>query len=533
VNGPPDDKVLDHVVRWVETCNSHKKCTANDCSLPTRVIDVGSPDAETMIKLVEVEEGAKGRYIALSYCWGTVSNRFTTSRSSLIARKSGINLSDLPRTFQDAVAMTRRLGVRYLWIDSLCICQDDDKDWERESARMAAVYSNAYLTLASTGKPNSSGGLFFDRPPRTYLRAPFKSASNVDGHVQIFPLQKAKEIIKDYRIKMKSEPLAERAWAFQERVLARRVLHFASDQICLECLEGTIYEDGLRLPERYFSIYNLKELTEVTNAKDGIGALRHRGYDVTDSLLGEWNSVVWEYGSRKLTFPSDKLPALAGVAKVYSELLDDKYVAGLWRKSMLKGLFWQSLHCTAVEVYRGPSWSWVSVDGIPAMGYLEKHHDLATILDYHVEIDGDNPFGRVKNAWIKIEAPLVPVFLSEKKGPTGHMCVTTQRGADGDERAEYCNFDTIDRNYSVSAEVVQEMKLFTLVLAITIEGPENEVDPDGKVKYYKSLIVTPASEVEAETTSLVPMKRVGWMSQVAQYFGPGELNASRATVTLI
>lgn len=532
MNGPPDNKVLDRVVRWVETCNSHKSCTANDKSLPTRVIDVGSPDTETMIKLVEVEEGTKDRYIALSYCWGTVFNRFTTSRSSLIARKSGINLSDLPRTFQDAVAMTRRLGVRYLWIDSLCICQDDDKEWERESARMAAVYSNAYLTIACTGKSDSTGGLFFNRPPRRYLRIPFRSA-DIDGHVQIFPLQKAKEIIKDYRIRMKSEPLAERAWAFQERVLARRVLHFASDQICLECLEGTVYEDGLRLPERYYSIYNLKQSTEVTNAKEDMGVVYRRGHDITDPLLGEWNSMLWEYGSRKLTFPSDKLPALAGVAKVYSELLNDEYVAGLWRKSMLKGLFWQSLRCTAIDVYRGPSWSWVSVDGTPAMGYNEKHRDLAAILDYHVEIDGDNPFGRVKNGWIKIEAPLVPVFLSEKKGPTGHMCVSTQRGADGEETAQYCDFDTIDRNYSVSAEMVQQMKLFTLVLAVTVEEPENEAVQDSKVKYYKSLIVTPADEVEAETTSLGPMKRVGWMSQVAEFFRPDELNASRATVTLI
>lgn len=327
--------------------------------MPTRLVDVGVSDAEPTVKVVEVEEGAKGRYISLSYCWGTTSNPFATSRSLLPARKAGMNLSDLPRTFQDAIAMTRRLGVRYIWIDSLCICQDDKQDWERESARMDSVYSNSYLTIAATGKPNTSGGLFFDRPGRTYLRTAIEPTSSSDstntnavqGDVLIFPLQKSKEVIRSYRVEMKSEPLAERGWAFQERVLARRVLHFASDQTCFECLEGTVYEEGLRLPDRYYSVCHVKSQEEAVKPdQDGAGgpSSSSRGSHFTGTPFQKWNALLRQYGELKLTFPSDKLPALSGVAKVYSKLLDDEYVAGLWRKSMFEGVSgrdtWDGFH---------------------------------------------------------------------------------------------------------------------------------------------------------------------------------------------
>lgn len=213
------------------------------------------------------------------------------------------------------------------------------------------------------------------------------------------------------------------------------------------------------------------------------------------------------------------------MAKVYSKLLDDEYVAGLWRKSMIEGLCWQSLDCTAVDEYRAPSWSWASVDGIPGTGFIWDSRELGTVLDYRVEIDGDNPFGRVKNAWIKIEAPLVPLLLSEKKSPMGHLHMRTEGG---DEAGTYCGFDTIDRNYSVSANTVRQMKLFALVLAVTIRSSGSK---DAWI--YRSLVVTPTEDVRGNISTLRPMKRVGWMLQAPEDFGPGEIDASRATVTLV
>jgi hypothetical protein len=502
--------------------------------MPTRVIDVETTDSVSTVKLVEVEEGAKGQYVALSYCWGAATNRFTTTRSSLSARKAGILVSDLPVTFQDAVAMARILGVRYVWIDSICICQDDLADWERESARMATVYSNAYLTIAATGQSDNSGGLFFERPSRTYLRLPLQTTNGIKGCVLVFPLNKAKEFNKSYRTQMHSQPLAKRAWAFQERVLARRVIHFASDQISFECLEGSQYEDGLQLTERYFSIYLKQPKENVDGAKDTLPSrpLAQRQSSMDDSPEEHWYSLLRVYGSLELTYPADKLPALAGIAKVFSQLLDDEYVAGIWRKSMIEGLCWQSMRCKAVSGYRAPSWSWASVDGVPATMHQKRIEwdPVAVVLDCHVEIDGDNPFGRVKSGWIEIEAPLVPLILSRKKEQTKQIFLKTERGDESGARAA---FDTIDRTYEASAHIIREMKLFALVLAAWHPDVNHSTDREVGCRYYQTLIVSPVEAIEAPATSVGLMKRVGWMIQDARLFGANELNDSRDIVTLV
>jgi hypothetical protein len=453
-----------------------------------------------------------------------------------------MTVDQLPRTFQDAIAMTRRLGVRYIWIDSLCICQDDMQDWERESARMAAVYSNTYLTIAATGSSDSAGGLFFDRSERRYyhLGASFKPTGSdnkpdstsgaVDGgSMLIFPLPTASEVLRSFRIYMADEPLSARGWAFQERVLSRRVLHFASDQACLECLEGTIYEDGLRMPRRYSCTQSVAAAAAAAASQnlDGITAAPQP----KAAEMAAWHRLLREYGPRKLTVPSDKFPALSGIAKVYADLLDDEYVAGIWKKSMIEGLCWQGLGCKAVEDgYRAPSWSWASMDGTAATGFYNAHRDVATVLDYHVEIDGDNPFGRIKDAWIKVEAALVPLFLSTETGPTGHICLET-RSTRG--RASICSFDTIDRNYSVSAELVRRMPLSALVLAGLVgEGHKSETNPDKdtEIQFYMCLVVTPAGE---DSSRLGSMKRVGWVFLEPDDFEPGSLHSSRAAVTLV
>lgn len=436
--------------------------------------------------------------------------------------------------------MTRRLGVRYMWIDSLCICQDDVKDWERESSRMAAVYSNAYLTIAATGSSDADGGLFFDRPSRPYLRTAFGSPSEaIGGDMLIFPLDTSKDMERKSLVNMKGEPLTSRGWAFQERVLARRVLHFARDQICLECLDETVYEDGLSWPFRYHTIHDLANL--------GIKTYIRRA----------WYYLLIHYGNRKLTFPSDKMPALSGIAKVYADMLDDEYVAGIWRRYMIEEMCWaigerpHPPYRPALEVdndYRAPSWSWASVDGEIFVGYHgwgRWGHDVATVVDHHVEVDGDNPFGKVKGAWVKIEAPLVPLFLSDIPDEDGHTVLKTEHGG----CSRLVQFDMIDPKYSVSADVVQEMRLFTLVLAAFPERPEpeddvklegdvrleDEVKPENKIREYLGLIVTPVGGGNGDVSMLGPMKRLGTVTFMRRDLEPGVLDSGscRATVTLV
>ncbi|ORY09011.1 heterokaryon incompatibility protein-domain-containing protein, partial [Clohesyomyces aquaticus] len=126
--------------------------------LPTRVIDVGTNADGATVRLVETKR-RRDHYIALSHCWGPPTKRpLCTSKATFPQHLAGIHISSLPKTFRDAVAITRLLNLRYLWIDSLCIIQDDRNDWSMEAPRMGAFYSGAHLVIAASGARDSTEG---------------------------------------------------------------------------------------------------------------------------------------------------------------------------------------------------------------------------------------------------------------------------------------------------------------------------------------------------------------------------------------
>ncbi|KAF2811222.1 heterokaryon incompatibility, partial [Mytilinidion resinicola] len=106
-------------------------------------------------------------YVALSHYWGN-THTFITTSTNLAKTYEGIPWLELPKTFQDAVIINRRLGIRYLWIDSLCILQDSESDWHFESARMGEIYTNSYITSAASLAPNGGTGIFHSRSGETY-----------------------------------------------------------------------------------------------------------------------------------------------------------------------------------------------------------------------------------------------------------------------------------------------------------------------------------------------------------------------------
>ncbi|KKP06993.1 serine/threonine protein kinase [Trichoderma harzianum] len=124
------------------------------------------------IRLVETSDNTNDHYVALSHCWGKLKkeDRFCTYARNIDALKMNIPYKALPKTFQDAVTVTRALGVPYLWIDSLCIIQEDEKDWELEATRMEEVFSFAYCTIAASRGTSSLSGFLGKRKPRAYAK---------------------------------------------------------------------------------------------------------------------------------------------------------------------------------------------------------------------------------------------------------------------------------------------------------------------------------------------------------------------------
>ncbi|KAI4632236.1 uncharacterized protein J4E87_001708 [Alternaria ethzedia] len=192
---------------------------------------------------------------SLSYVWGETSP-FATTRANIEANKRGIDTDQLPKTFQDAILIAREMGIGYLWIDSLCICQDDSEDWSRETSRMASVYSNAYIMLSATGSPSSTSGLSIfspNRPAPIYSPFEYTTTDGIKGTLHAFSSSRetaAKPSWAGNNAMLKTEPLSQRGWALQERWLAPRVLHFGTEQMFFECYCSFLSEQGFYLPGR-------------------------------------------------------------------------------------------------------------------------------------------------------------------------------------------------------------------------------------------------------------------------------------------
>jgi hypothetical protein len=507
---PSNPKTMELMKNWVKQCNEHSNCVAELPPLPARVIDVGDEANGYCVKLCETG-GETERYICLSHCWGKVDH-FTTTKASFTMHTTNISFDKLPKSFRDAIAITRILGIRYIWIDSICICQDDGEDWERESAKMTSIYMNSYLTIAASAAKDSSIGCFLPRQPSKSVRVPYTTKQGISGELQAFLLPMRKEALPDLYIETADNigevdhPLATRAWAVQERILPRRTLHFGKHQVYFECNEGFKGENGLHVPWRYHSIYS--------NQRNRFGRLVTEERNPTLAL---WHSMLWNYGPRLLTKPSDKLPALSGLARLLSERLDDEYVAGLWRKSLIEGLLWQGLKVRRVSKCRAPSWSWASVDGIPATGMHGKWEPLAEILDCKVEMKGKNIHGEVKSGWIKMQAPLVPLILDQRVDPEGtgipYQNNPKVRTENGDPNGFYSRFDfpfsepTGREDALAMVESLKGVDIFALILAKGL--PEEE---DSEVNYH-SLIVRFA---EGDGNS---MQRLGFINFSLDFLG--------------
>lgn len=268
--------------------------------------------------------------------------------------------------------MVRRLSIRYLWIDALCIVQDAREDKAREIPQMRSIYSNAACNLAASASDDPHGGLFRARDTIAVapglVAAPSGALRDETHHV----------VDMSYRDRqIRSGPLHRRGWVFQESLLSTRVLYFCQSQIFWECLselkcEGFPYG----MPQSFRSAKSLESLWEMRDARRPLSSPQNgpqngllndlpKDQAMSTPALRLWNSLVREYSNCALTIPDDRLPAFSGVADLFQEVTGDRYLAGLWRSNLLHLLDWwvDQPRSRASENYRAPSWSWASVDG--------------------------------------------------------------------------------------------------------------------------------------------------------------------------
>ncbi|KAF2688520.1 HET-domain-containing protein [Lentithecium fluviatile CBS 122367] len=360
---------------------AHRICRADTDRLwlPTRLIDVQKMKLKPSAKISLIGDR---RYVALGHQWGTIPF-FTLERDNLdILSNSGIRLPDLRRTFIDAIEVTRQLGVRYLWIDSLCIIQGEkgQSEWHREAASMAQVYRNAIVTLAASNATSVYEG-FFGKSQNAWL-----NVVTPLGNSQGLNLLLSKGLQK---------PLDRRAWVLQEHLLSPRTIHFG-DPVTWECREMTVKQ----------TCDSLSILPSFSTPKVWTAGLRRR------DCLGLWKQLVAKYSDCLLTVPSDKLVAIGGLARIFFGVLKCDYLAGIWRERVVEDLLWETASSKAARVgrYRAPSWSWASIEGgIKFQSFPQRYTLLAEILDARIDPAESDPFGEVRNGHLLVNARLLPL----------------------------------------------------------------------------------------------------------------------------
>jgi len=233
------DSTSDDAFNFVTSCMrnclaGHSLCRGDKPSLPRRVLDIGT-NHDSIIKLHQgIDE--QSHYACLSHCWGK-TNAIKTNTENIQYHLSGISWEDLSKTFQDAIVFSRRLQLRYIWIDSLCIVQNDLADWERELAQLTSIYANAFITIAATASANHYGGCFFAASPQ-YKTREIATLSGSRDSATVYARKRLPH--PNWSVNDINEfPLLTRAWLYQERLLSPRVVHFMQSEIVWECMEST------------------------------------------------------------------------------------------------------------------------------------------------------------------------------------------------------------------------------------------------------------------------------------------------------
>jgi hypothetical protein len=326
---------------WIQECqNNHPACILGPQAgvfLPTRLIDLGVSDSETCtLRLIETNKSNVPilTYATLSHCWGPVGTRtLTTTSLTLLNRLEGISFQSLPKNFQDAAIIIKSIGIRYLWIDSLCIIQDDENDWELESAKMGKVYLHSTCTIAASASGSSTEG-FKERaipiseaclvtkldnwkiiPSDWKLQNERKWISEVDGSVMI-KIFKPSCIPPIWDESFSGQPLNQRGWVLQERQLSRRVLHYTKSKLLWECRSLRACDDmpwGL-------SHGSAARKLRVLDGREG---------SWKGGIFNAWHYMTQDYSSMLLTKDTDKLGALSGMAKEVQRSLASNYIAGI------------------------------------------------------------------------------------------------------------------------------------------------------------------------------------------------------------
>ncbi|KAK8191027.1 heterokaryon incompatibility protein-domain-containing protein [Phyllosticta capitalensis] len=436
---------MDHSIKWAQQPISdclrlHRQCAIQIDSpiIPTRLLDV-DPDGKGMGTNVQLQDfssatpGTSIEYAALSYCWGSYKPECMTTRETLARNLCRIPSGLLPQTFYDAVKVTRGLGLKYLWIDSVCIIQGDENDWRREAGRMFDVYRGSKITLAAVSGKDSRAGLRTTTiKQQTHMLAKLNLGQFTyplyfrNHHYLWYP-----ETGFSLHLRNPNVPLLTRAWIYQERMLSPRILFFTESEVIFQCTcevkcECGSATDGWK--NRIIDYCDKLRFFLATRPNADDQSLNDKE-TVTEELFKiqeTWRTlVVCDYSILALTNPRDKLAALGAIAEQFQRVRPGaRYLAGLWSDSLLDDMLWLSYGSTPPYQSRSqdreepdrpfnlPTWSWASMGGGVHYGReFDQRRYCVEVVEATCIYANDNSFGVLENSTLILRGILLSCVI--------------------------------------------------------------------------------------------------------------------------
>lgn len=386
---------------------------------PTRLLDVGLDTG--VVRLIKSDSGRPLEYATLSYCWGdkeAADQQLKTTKSSIAEHFTQIKLANLPQVASDAIELCRALDIKYIWIDALCIIQDDAADWARESVEMSRIYTESLITFCVLQGTSCLDGFLQRAHSSPTLQIGFSSSlrDEVAGKLLLRMSEPVENILTRetgepaYRplkfpanVDLPNAPWVYRAWTFQEAIVSPRKLY--------------IGRTGCHL-----SFDGLQESVDGTPFTDFLSLLKPS--DVPGRRLSVWYQYVHEYSRRQLSYRQDRLPAISAIARTLSQQFPgEEYIAGLWTSDLARGLLWSPCvkgvfeGCTKLLArgYIAPSWSWAHrpnlVEWVDVKGPEALFTPEFEFLESKLRFETNSPFSRALGGHIQIDAKMTKVSL--------------------------------------------------------------------------------------------------------------------------
>ncbi|KAH8911515.1 HET-domain-containing protein [Coniochaeta sp. PMI_546] len=524
--------------QWLQNCiHNHDLCTEviaqqQNKFHPRRLINLEDPKKP----FLQVMSGSTVPYVALSYAWGE-GYRFLTFKKDYDQFQTCLPVEKFPRTFKGAMRVAELIGVTHIWIDAICIIQDEPSDLEAELPIMGDIYRHAVFTIYAEGSSSTQSGLFRNRNPKAYQPCTIDVTGLAPDPGTETTLTLATRLTgPDY--------LKERSWCLQEEVLTSRFLRFGT-QMSWRCITSTASETHPAPRPRKSPLSDV-----LASDIDRLRMWLYAPADMANSPrqswfrrnhFDAWYDVVEEYSRRQLRAVSDNIKALSGLAAMFTRAHRSRYVAGLWAEDLQLGLAWYvALNDTRpiVKVEGTPSWSWAAVGKVRLKFRAWESHSthlceegmdvLETSCDMFSPV---NPYGAVKLGSVKLRARLWKGLLVHNKEyaeyrtrPVPRPGATKFPGFEGEDKMEHPRYPALILEQSTLKPLMEAALDFNPAGDSELEAGREvwclllHVQKSREVRRYTFLIL---EQLQGNGTKELEYRRIGlgWGTESSQTLG--------------